>query len=71
MKIYKIVFAVCFVVMMRQTLLAQEIPYGNNSEAGHYFNVGNCKFTMKFMDRERPLCCFMAVYTGILMSLDI
>jgi pimeloyl-ACP methyl ester carboxylesterase len=35
--------------------LCQQVPYGNNPQAGHYFNVGDCKIYYEIYGKGKPL----------------
>jgi pimeloyl-ACP methyl ester carboxylesterase len=42
-------------VLANTCAFCQHIPYGNNPEAGHYFNVGNCKIYYEIYGKGKPL----------------
>ncbi len=45
----------CFILLLNLSVFSQKIPYGNNPEAGKYFNVGDAKIYYEIYGKGRPL----------------
>ena len=50
----KIIFLSLF-IFLSASAFSQQIPYGNNPQTGHYFNVGNCKIYYEVYGKGKPL----------------
>jgi pimeloyl-ACP methyl ester carboxylesterase len=53
--IIKKIFLIYFLVSVYVTALGQKIPYGNNNQAGHYFDVGDAKLYYEIYGSGKPL----------------
>ena len=45
----------CFILLLNLSALGQKIPYGNNLNAGKYFNVGDAKIYYEIYGKGKPL----------------
>src|ERR1700749_291567 len=42
-------------ILLNSSLFAKKIPYGNNPQAGHYFNVGGANLYYEIYGKGKPL----------------
>jgi alpha-beta hydrolase superfamily lysophospholipase len=49
------ILAIFLIALLHVSAFGQQVPYGNNPQAGHYFDVGGCKLYYEIYGKGRPL----------------
>jgi pimeloyl-ACP methyl ester carboxylesterase len=63
---FKVMYC-CLALLIPVTVLSQKIPYGNNPQAGHYFNVGDARIYYETYGKGEP---FVLLHGGVYGYID-